>query len=504
MAQIIQNFGDESIVSGAVDENYHLILTKGDGSTIDAGYVRGQIGPTAGAEIHGLTEISGNLSDDDEMVVYDLSASVNKKSLISRIFAYVQGKFTGSASSVLTTSLPSGVAVVTDGGQKLSSSSTTATEIGYLHGVTSPLQAQIDSKGVLPNPDVQMFSAAGTWTKPEGMTSVLFELWGGGGAGGSADNANPNSNANGASGGGGGGYVSRIVSIDDLPETLDVVVGAGGVAALASNGGAGGTSSVWELQAGGGGGGGGYPTMAFWPGGGGSVYTGGTGFGVMESSPTGYSAGGGAGIWGPAATNGVGGPGGAEKGAPLTSGNTPSNSGSFGGGGGTSPASGAIMVSGGNSIFGGGGGGAASLIQSNQTIVAGSGGSSVYGGGGGGAPANMVGTTFTSTSGSGGSSVYGGGGGGAGIGQIQNPATYPSSHVIPGSGGTSKYGGAGGSGSVTTVLSPGYRCGGGGGGGYYDGADAVTNIGGGGGSGAVRITSYPYVVRDAMPAIGLP
>jgi hypothetical protein len=104
MAQIIQDFGDESIVSGEVVGD-NLILTKGDGSTIDAGDVRGPIGPTAGAEIHGLTEIGSALLDADEAVVYDLSAAVNRKTTISRFWTYISSKIQGAASTILTNNL---------------------------------------------------------------------------------------------------------------------------------------------------------------------------------------------------------------------------------------------------------------------------------------------------------------------------------------------------------------------------------------------------------------
>lgn len=54
-----------SVVSGYVDGDYHLILTKFGGGTIDAGYVRGAIGPSvvlpdATTSVKGISELATN------------------------------------------------------------------------------------------------------------------------------------------------------------------------------------------------------------------------------------------------------------------------------------------------------------------------------------------------------------------------------------------------------------------------------------------------------------
>jgi hypothetical protein len=59
--------------------------------------------------------------------------------------ARAQSAITGAASSVTTSNLPTNVAIVSDGSGKISSSSTTATEIGYVHGVTSSIQTQLNN-----------------------------------------------------------------------------------------------------------------------------------------------------------------------------------------------------------------------------------------------------------------------------------------------------------------------------------------------------------------------
>src|SRR5690606_12150827 len=64
--------------------------------------------------------------------------------------------------------------------------------------------------------DYQVFTASGTWTKPEDLDDdawVFVECWGGGGGGGT----NTNSGA-----GGGGGYNSRLLRAADLGDTVTV------------------------------------------------------------------------------------------------------------------------------------------------------------------------------------------------------------------------------------------------------------------------------------------
>lgn len=75
--------------------------------------------------------ISGTLSDQT-----DLNTALSGK----------QATITGAASSVVTNNLAAARAVITDGSGKLAASSTTSTEIGYVSGVTSAIQTQLNNK----------------------------------------------------------------------------------------------------------------------------------------------------------------------------------------------------------------------------------------------------------------------------------------------------------------------------------------------------------------------
>lgn len=214
----------------------------------------------------------------------------------------------------------------------------------------------------------QVFDTPGshTWIKPPTAPSnalVIVECWGGGGAGGTVGNA--------GSGGSGGSYARREFRAGELPASVAVDVGAGGIA--------GGGAQAQNTTFG-----------AFI-----TAFRGGNGANSGSGTWGGPGGGGmlGIGIGGGTGAGGAGGPpegfGGGAGGDPVNGDARHGHPGGFGGGGaggfGTSAAG-----NGGNSCFGGAGGGAR---------PGGVGGTSVYGGNGG--DANQPGQ------------APGGGGGGA-------------------------------------------------------------------------------------------
>jgi len=218
--------------------------------------------------------------------------------------------------------------------------------------------------------DYQVFTAAGTWTKPSGLSAnalVIVEMWGAGG-GGSRDS--------GSCGGGGGGYATETFLASALGATEAVGVGLGGAGATVSgnDGVAGGNSTFGSYITAYGGGGGGDS---------GNPKNGGFGGGHNKVGAT-------------DAPNDVTNFGGGTPGGVDNSGGAlPAAFGDMYGGGGGSGGGNATTVTL-PTAYGGGGGGGASASSA-------AGGVSKYGGSGG------TGNTTT-----GGAGTAPGGGGGAG------------------------------------------------------------------------------------------
>jgi hypothetical protein len=122
-------------------------------------------------EIDGGTDIGANLADADLLIVDDGAGGTNRKTAMSRVATYIEGGISGDISiSSGTAAIGSGVivnddvnasaalefskmenltasrALVSDSNGDVSAATTTSTEIGYVNGVTSAIQTQLDAK----------------------------------------------------------------------------------------------------------------------------------------------------------------------------------------------------------------------------------------------------------------------------------------------------------------------------------------------------------------------
>lgn len=256
-----------------------------------------------------------------------------------------------------------------------------------------------DVRQSLAGADKQVFTANGTWTKPAGRSMARVICIGGGGGGGSGRRGVAGTVRAGGGAGGAGGYSFADVPLTDLPNTLSVHVGAGGVGAPANtvndtNGATGGDGDdsffgtgpnfiLAALRGAAGGGGTNAGNPANGGAGGGGVVPGGAGGSGRggtngDNGTNGLGPGGGGGGGGVDATNTAwnggnggmsghllppyvnGGAFGADGGAGTASTFHGLGSGGGGGGGGAAAASGAGGVGG---IYGAGGGGGGGVLN---------------------------------------------------------------------------------------------------------------------------------------------
>ena len=122
-------------------------------------------------DIDGGTDIGAALADADLIIVDDGAGGTNRKAALSRVATYVQSGISGDITiSSGTAAIGSGVivnadvnasaaiefskmenltasrALVSDGNGDVSVSAVTSTEVGYLDGVSSAIQTQLDTK----------------------------------------------------------------------------------------------------------------------------------------------------------------------------------------------------------------------------------------------------------------------------------------------------------------------------------------------------------------------
>lgn len=86
----------------------------------------------------------------------------------------------------------------------------------------------------------QTFTSSGTWTRPDGITSVLIEVQGAGGGGGGAG-----TDDSAGAGGGGGGYAKALLDVTAISSSTITVGAVGTGGAAGNNAGTAGGNSSW-------------------------------------------------------------------------------------------------------------------------------------------------------------------------------------------------------------------------------------------------------------------
>lgn len=152
-----------------------------------------------------------------------------------------QATITGAATTITNTNLSANKALTSDGSGKVSASTTSATELGYVSGVTSAIQTQIDGKRGFLN--LQVLTSGTTYTPTSGATYIKAILIGGGGGGGGVTGATNNI---GAAGGGGSGAMLVVATSLTGAASYTYSIGALGTggAAGANNGLPGGNTTL--------------------------------------------------------------------------------------------------------------------------------------------------------------------------------------------------------------------------------------------------------------------
>jgi len=92
-----------------------------------------------------LTELT-TPNASDVLAIVDVGADITKKITTSNLLQSKQDTITGAATSITTSDLTVSRALVSDGSGKVAVSDVTATELGYLDGVTSAVQTQLNAK----------------------------------------------------------------------------------------------------------------------------------------------------------------------------------------------------------------------------------------------------------------------------------------------------------------------------------------------------------------------
>jgi hypothetical protein len=102
-----------------------------------------QVRPTIGSNINKDEGVVISSVANDDVLKYNSTTSLWEN---SNVLSTKQDTITGAATTITSSNLTNYRALVSDGGGKVAVAATTSNEIGYLSGVTSNIQTQLDGK----------------------------------------------------------------------------------------------------------------------------------------------------------------------------------------------------------------------------------------------------------------------------------------------------------------------------------------------------------------------
>jgi hypothetical protein len=96
-----------------------------------------------GYEMDELHDVSAVSPSNNDILKYNSSTGLWEK---SNVLSTKQDAITGAATTIVSSNLTASRALVSDGSGKVATNAVTSTELGYLSGVTSSIQTQLNSK----------------------------------------------------------------------------------------------------------------------------------------------------------------------------------------------------------------------------------------------------------------------------------------------------------------------------------------------------------------------
>lgn len=176
--------------------NHAWIYADGGGSTANVTLVTVQAAQIADGSITSAKILDGTIATADLA-----DSSVTSAKIVDDTIVNADINSSAAVAFSKMAALTADRALTSDSSGVVSASSVTSTELGYVSGVTSSIQTQLNSLSVFPNNIVFKTSGSGTIALPAGTQAALVIAAGGGGGGGTRGPGGGNTSYNGSPGG---------------------------------------------------------------------------------------------------------------------------------------------------------------------------------------------------------------------------------------------------------------------------------------------------------------